>query len=282
MRSWYLLDPFQQPHGPLTSDETVRVLVRQGDAPVFMEGMLDWVLASELPALWERVVEALPPMPPKGRRRSAALNADGQPVNRRFNAARRADRDVQELLGLIRGIIADGVVHDSEVIALEEWLAARPDAHDVWPISVLAPRIRAILADGEVDEAERADLADLLHRATGERPDGATAMRGATRLPLTYPEPFIEYIGKTFVFTGRLAFGSRERCMGAVLREGGQVKDTLCSRTSYLVVGAIGSRDWVQSSFGRKIEDAVAMRAGGHPIAIVSEEHWSASLTDGR
>lgn len=38
------------------------------------------------------------------------------------------------------------------------------------------------------------------------------------------------------------------------------------------------SRDGAHTTFGRKIEKAVSYREKGVPIAIVSEDHWAASL----
>ena len=45
-------------------------------------------------------------------------------------------------------------------------------------------------------------------------------------------------------------------------------------RANYLVIGIISSEDWMYSTHGRKIEQAVAFVSQGHPIAIISEEHW--------
>jgi hypothetical protein len=45
------------------------------------------------------------------------------------------------------------------------------------------------------------------------------------------------------------------------------------------VIGSIGSRDWIHSTHGRKIETAVAMRERGHSIALVGEEHWYATVS---
>lgn len=48
-------------------------------------------------------------------------------------------------------------------------------------------------------------------------------------------------------------------------------------RTSYLVIGTFGSRDWVHTAFGRKIEKAVSYREAV-PLRIVAEEHWVRTL----
>jgi hypothetical protein len=45
-----------------------------------------------------------------------------------------------------------------------------------------------------------------------------------------------------------------------------------------LIVGTFGSRDWVHTSFGRKIEKAVTYRRAGQRLAIISEDHWAGSL----
>jgi len=36
--------------------------------------------------------------------------------------------------------------------------------------------------------------------------------------------------------------------------------------------------DWAHTSYGRKIESAVALQQEGHSIAIISERRWLAAL----
>jgi len=47
--------------------------------------------------------------------------------------------------------------------------------------------------------------------------------------------------------------------------------------TDYLVIGEIGSSNWVHSSFGRKIEKAMELKEKGR-ISIVSEKHMQEFL----
>jgi hypothetical protein len=44
------------------------------------------------------------------------------------------------------------------------------------------------------------------------------------------------------------------------------------------VIGVFASRDWYHTNYGRKIERAVELRAEGHPITNLSEEHWRSFL----
>lgn len=45
-----------------------------------------------------------------------------------------------------------------------------------------------------------------------------------------------------------------------------------------LVAGVLGSAEWAHSSFGRKIEKAVAYRDKGYGVEIISEQRWLAAL----
>jgi NAD-dependent DNA ligase len=58
----------------------------------------------------------------------------------------------------------------------------------------------------------------------------------------------------------------------------GIVQSAVTEDTDYLVIGNIGSADWLHSTHGRKIEKAVALVERGRPITIVSEEHWADHL----
>ncbi len=45
---------------------------------------------------------------------TSSLNPHGQTVTRRLVPARNADRDASELIGLARGVMADGAINQSE------------------------------------------------------------------------------------------------------------------------------------------------------------------------
>jgi hypothetical protein len=74
------------------------------------------------------------------------LDPDGQPVNLAFNRARRTERDICELLGLAKGLLADGVVTEAESVLLRDWIDRHPDAYEYWPISALYQRLERAFA----------------------------------------------------------------------------------------------------------------------------------------
>jgi hypothetical protein len=66
-----------------------------------------------------------------------------------------------------------------------------------------------------------------------------------------------------------------------VTERGGSCEGNVTRRTSFLVIGTFGSRDWQHSSYGAKIRRAVELRDSGFALRIVGEDHWAASLGAG-
>jgi NAD-dependent DNA ligase len=100
----------------------------------------------------------------------------------------------------------------------------------------------------------------------------------STLLPIDKPAHAIVYVDKSFCLTGRFVFASIMECEETIAEMGGAIDETPKPETNYLVIGEMCSPDWVHTTFGRSIEKAVELRAQGHAIQIVSEEHWVNSL----
>jgi hypothetical protein len=208
----------------------------------------------------------------------ATLDRHGQPLNRALNADRRCDRAINELLGMVKGILLDGEVNDKEIHGIELWLDDNAEAAILWPIDVLLRRINHIYEDGRVDDQERAELKDLLEQIVGGAPL-EMGQRHSTALPLTKPEPDVIFDQNVFVLTGKFWYGTRKDCEREIQWRGGRCASEVTLQTSYLVIGGLASVDWLYTTHGRKIEKAVEY-AGKCPLAIVSEEWWSRFLMD--
>ncbi len=206
-----------------------------------------------------------------------SLDEDGQPLILSFNARRRIDAGIDELLGLIRGITADGEVSTREADALLYWCARHEEIVNDWPVSVLIRRLERIYADGVVEDEEREELRLLLSDIIGEKDAPLTAP--VTSLPLCRPVPAVVFEAKTFVLTGQFALGPRRVCESQVIERGGFCSGSVTKKIDYLVIGSVGSRDWIHSSWGRKIEQAVEYRDRPRSsIRIISEQSWAAVL----
>jgi hypothetical protein len=207
-----------------------------------------------------------------------ALDPHGQPLNLRFNRARRTERDLCELLGLACGLLADGSISEAEAALLRDWVGRHQDAIEHWAVRTIHDRLTQHFKDGVIDEVERADLKRLLDQLVSGELSAVCDTDAATTLPLDQPPPSIEWVDMTYVFTGQFAFGPRRDCEREVEKRGGTCESNVTKRTSFLVIGTFGSRDWVHTAFGRKIEKAVSYRDTGVPLRIVGEDHWVSTL----
>lgn len=169
----------------------------------------------------------------------------------RLNNDRLESRQVDELIGLARGIIADGEVSEGEVAYLEKWLVYNNLSISKHPmIRLLYNRIEAVLSDGVADPEERADLLATLESFTASDFELGEAMKSSS-LPLCSPAPIITFSGRSFCFTGTFSFGQRKECAKAV-EERGASSGSLTRSTDVLVVGCYATESWKHSSFGIK------------------------------
>lgn len=189
-----------------------------------------------------------------------------------FHGQRLAVRQIDELIGLARGLVADGKINEVEAEFLYAWLAANADVVDNPVISILYSRVSTIMADGVADPDECNELFDTL-RAFVDNDIAPGEVLKPTSLPLCRPAPELNFEGRRFCFTGTFNYGQREDCEAAVVDRGGAVGG-IARKTNVLVIGAYVTDAWKHSSFGNKIMQAVEWREDGFPISIVSEDHW--------
>ena len=110
-----------------------------------------------------------------------------------------------EIIGLARGLLADGQLVRVEADYLRRWISERPELCGDPIVRVLAERIAKIYADGVVADDELEELRLVLNSFA--RDDGVP-----TDLPYTSPLPPVEFQSRTFCFTGNFAFGRRTTC----------------------------------------------------------------------
>ena len=194
----------------------------------------------------------------------------------RFGNERISARQIDELIGLARGLCADGVLNQAEVEYLQKWLAANADVSNEPLIGALYHRINEILKDGVADTDERAALFDALNTFSTRDFELGETLKSST-IPLCDPAPALIFSGRSYCFTGTFNFGRRAQCEATVIERGGKCA-SLTKSTDVLVIGVYATESWKHSSFGNKILKACELRDSGLPIAIVSEEHWASHL----
>ena len=206
-----------------------------------------------------------------------SLNRDGQPASEGLNWKRRKDSRTDELIGLCRGILADGALVCQEAVFLLDWLERNKPVRCTIIGRKLHPLLQQALHDGVLSEDEEDQIVQLLMKIIGGTPESPDASI-SSELPLCDPPPNISFEGTSFCFTGKFVYGTRKKCQAVTSNAGGNIHPNPKNTTDYLVIGQIGSRDWAHSTSGRKIERAIEIRDNRKILSIISETHWAKSL----
>lgn len=192
------------------------------------------------------------------------------------STAHLEDRAADELIGLARMALCDGVLDPHEVEFLYRWFGANPGALERWPGRDLWPAVVTYISAADPSNPDKANpaegrllglLAELIGNAA---PDDHFAPTG---LPLTTPAPAVKFPGRNFCFTGESAHGSRSELAAMVQALGGIAEKNVTMSTHYLVICGMGSENWRHTAYGRKIEKAANLRErpGSH-ITIITDD----------
>lgn len=186
----------------------------------------------------------------------------------------RITRASQILIGIVTGMVADGNLVDQEILFLRTWLSEYEEVKAEWPGSAIGALVETVLADGAITEDERRHLLTQLEAICGSdfTETGSTSPTVAA-LPLD-TEPLGSIDGQGVCHTGEFLYGTRSACERLTAAAGGLSTGTVTKKTDLLVVGTNVSPHWANTSYGRKIEQAMHLKKSGHHIRIVSEENW--------
>lgn len=191
---------------------------------------------------------------------------------------------IQELEGVLHGIMADNVLTDDEIVSLRNWMDDHDFLRGTYPFDEIYSLIIAAREDGVVTEDERnmlraffatfIDTRESLNINTFEIQDiqSRYSIGGICAV-----DPEITFEGKIFCFTGTSSRATRKEIAQWIEDHGGAYRDSVTKQTDYLVVGADGNPCWTFACYGRKVEKALSLRKSGHGIVIVNEfDLWDA------
>ncbi len=193
---------------------------------------------------------------------------------------------MQQLHGIIHGMLADGVLNDQEIYALQDWINDNDFLKGTYPYDEIESIILGILSDNIITENERntliasmadfvdADISSSLSREKFEQIKHDYSIVGICAV-----DPQIIFPNKLFCFTGESSRGTRKDIADIISVHGGKFHDRVLKETDYLIVGNEGSPCWAYSCYGRKVEAAHKIRKNGGKIIIANEvDLWDALI----
>jgi len=194
----------------------------------------------------------------------------------KFNRKSIDDRQIDTLIGISKGLIADGKVDQAESEFLLTWLIQSRQSSNNPIIINLLDKVSTMLDDGILDSEESAELLNLLRKITGS-PSEIGEFAKTTALPINDPMPPVTFINKSFLFTGTCVYGTRKQCQAAIEALAGINASGVTKKLDYLILGTYVTDSWAHETYGRKIEKAMNYRDEGAPIIIITEEHWASA-----
>lgn len=189
--------------------------------------------------------------------------------------------ELQQLEGMLHGIIADGVISDGELSDLNEWLNNNDHLSGAYPFDEIYSLLLAAKDDGVVSEDERNMLKAFFATFVDTRVSYNIHEREVEEMQKHYTIggicaicPDIHFKGKNFCFTGVSKRAKRAEIADIIADKGGVYSDRVSKDTDYLIVGGDGNPCWAFSCYGRKVEQAMNMRKAGRHIVIVHENDF--------
>ncbi|NUN10461.1 MAG: hypothetical protein HUU54_14900 [Ignavibacteriaceae bacterium] len=189
------------------------------------------------------------------------------------------DSRVNRFIGFLRGVIIDGNLDLAEFETLVRKLDETSDFLAEFPINIIHGEVRKILSDGIITKNELNDLLILLEKITGNEFDRTGSIENTSLILFDDPIDY-ELEGKKVCFTGKFLLGTREEMKQVAIKRGMIIHNKPSKETNLLVIGSLNSRDWIQISVGRKIQDAYKLIEKGYPILITSETRWAKKVAE--
>ncbi|MEZ5004223.1 MAG: BRCT domain-containing protein [Chitinophagales bacterium] len=202
-----------------------------------------------------------------------------------FNYYDLLTSDLQKLQGICHGVLADGIINDKEVFALDNWLSNHSHLSTFYPYDEISSLIIEVLADGKIDEAERnllkkyfSEFVNLNDSELKEQID--EDIKDVKIGGICAIDPDIRFVDNQFCFTGTSTRSSRSQIAKLIEEYGGKYVNSISNKTNYLIIGDDGNPCWAYACYGRKVEKAINLRKEGSNIIIVHENDFWDEIED--
>lgn len=191
---------------------------------------------------------------------------------------------IQFLSGMLHGLLADGELSDREIITLKSWIDTNAFLAGTYPFDEINSLLYAVLEDRKITPEEKEQLMAFFGNVIDFTSSYNLSEKDFSALKEKYSIggicavcPEIVFPDKIFCFTGESYRAKRAEIAAVIEQLGGTVTGSVSRKTDYLVVGNAGNPCWAYACYGRKIEQAMALRKEGAGVIIVNEtDFWDA------
>ncbi len=79
----------------------------------------------------------------------------------------RRNHALRDMMGMVRAIISDGRISESEAKGIQAWIAANPDLSGLRAVDEIVGILTNVFDDGHLSEEEKTHLVEALERFGG-------------------------------------------------------------------------------------------------------------------
>ncbi len=179
---------------------------------------------------------------------------------------------LNQYIGFLKGITVDDRINENEFDRLVVETCKLSHMFEIFPLTIVQDNILELLSTNCVEPKNLTDLCEMIKeiceadfKATGD----ALPHGGVTRY---FCDTIDTFTGRNVCITGKFLQGPRTEVVSILEGKGAHIQKNVNKETDIVIIGALESRDWINSSSGRKIERAHALREQGSGIQITCEQ----------
>lgn len=167
-------------------------------------------------------------------------------------------KSLQELIGILKGIIIDNEVVTIEGRELLNWMHKNIYLVNHYPYNEILPIFEQCLKDNIITKEESENIIKIINKVLQ---------------PIkTLQNQLLSFKNKHICLTGNFSFGQKSDVEKIILEKGGYIDKIVKKTTDILIVGNYESQSYALGSYGKKIKTAMEYIKKGNSIIIVKEK----------
>lgn len=167
---------------------------------------------------------------------------------------------LEELRGLLKGIITDNKVLTEEGINLLKWMYGNIYLYDHYPFNKILSLFEGVLSDGVITEEESKILIDIINSILN---------------PVDMLESqLFSILDKNVCLSGNFEHGKKSDIEKIIVKNGGKIDSGLKKTTDILVIGEYKSQAYAHGDYGTKVRKAMEFNEKGSNILILKESDF--------
>ena len=179
---------------------------------------------------------------------------------------------IQQMLGIVKGIITDQKINDDEIRYLDNWMEENDFLKNSWPYDELYNITTKIINKKSIIEEEHNALLTFCEALVGKaQNDSTTGLVDSLKIGYYQIDPSINIAGNLFCITGISKKHKRRQIAEMIELYGGFVSERVNAKVNYLLVCDDKNACWAFSCYGKKIEQAILHRQNGAQLVIIHE-----------